>query len=235
MLRRTRLLGLVCLAVALASLAVAHRMSAQPVLSVRVTGELRHTPREALEAAVADHVDGSMLEVDVAAVRAAAMRLPWVEDVSVRRVWPESLHIRVLEREPVARWGAGGLLEVSGALFHPEDASAFSSLPLLEGPSGTPIEMLERYWTIESLLRPLGRRVSRLTLSERHSWRAELDNGLVLVLGQGSSAERLERFVRAFETVLAGRLQGIERVDLRYANGFTVRWRNPPGEGEGQG
>jgi cell division septal protein FtsQ len=35
----------------------------------------------------------------------------------------------------------------------------------------------------------------------------------------------LQRFVVAYPSVFAGRLAELQRVDLRYSNGFSVRWQ----------
>ena len=51
-------------------------------------------------------------EVDGARERVAA--LPWVEVASVRKVYPETLEIRITEREPFAIWQHDGQLSIIG-------------------------------------------------------------------------------------------------------------------------
>ena len=36
---------------------------------------------------------------------------------------------------------------------------------------------------------------------------------------------RLQRFISAYPTLFAGRIQDLKRVDLRYSNGFSVYWQ----------
>ena len=217
---------------------IAYELHTRQVLSVRVAGDLSHTSHSELETVVAEHITASLYRVNVAAIRQAVLALPWVKDVSVRRAWPDSLHLAVIEREPIARWPQGGLVEVTGEVFFPESNKAFAHLPLLEGPPGTTLQLLETYWTLQRSLRSVGWDVTHLVLNRRGSWSAELDHQIVLVLGQAPSGEAVEMFVTAFETVLASRIEELVQADLRYTNGFAVRWRSPvvkiQGE-EGQG
>ena len=53
----------------------------------------------------------------------------------------------------------------------------------------------------------------------------ELDGAVRLELGKADYWQRLQRFVRAYENVFAGRMDGLMRVDLRYSNGFSVFWQ----------
>jgi cell division protein FtsQ len=47
------------------------------------------------------------------------------------------------------------------------------------------------------------------------------------MLGRTEPLARIERFVRVLPVVLASAPGVIERADLRYANGFAIRWREP--------
>jgi len=104
----------------------------------------------------------------------------------------------------------------------------FADLPVLEGPEGTESEVLRRYGEIAPLLSSVSRRVVLLSLDERRAWRIELDNGIQLVLGQNQNNAALRRFVRVFYAVLQAQPSQLERVDLRYTNGFAVLWKAKP-------
>lgn len=225
-IRRKVLLGFLSAILLTAGGFAIYEMQSRPLSSVRIAGDLRHTSRAALEDAIVAEVAFSLYRVDVDRVREAALTLPWVRDASVRRVWPDSLHVAVIEREPVARWRASELLEASGLAFSPDIAGKFEYLPFLEGPRGSESQVLDQYWALQDALRPIGWRLTRLSLNDRRAWRAELDSGVVLMLGQGQSTQSVERLVRAFDGALAARLAELEQVDLRYTNGFAVRWKH---------
>lgn len=197
-----------------------------PVGAVRVEGALRHLAPAELEHAVAVHVREGFFMVDLAVVRRAVLALPWVRDATVRRVWPDRLHIRVWERQAAARWAAGGLVDVDGYLFGPSQAEQPPGLPVLEGPEGTQATVLGRYRELSEWLRPLGQPIRRVITNQRHAWRVQLQDGTWLVLGRRPSARGLRRFARVFPAVLVQRGARAERVELRYPNGFSVQWRD---------
>ncbi len=201
-----------------------------PLRAVKVEGRFIHVTAAEIRALMKPFAKQGFVYVDTGEVRKRVETLPWVKVATVRRLWPDSLQIVVEEQRAVARWRAGGLINPEGELFTPPPATHPSGLPLFEGPAEMQKTMLQRYWQMQRILAPLNFSVVRLELDTRGAWRLGLDSGLVLVLGrQEKSHERLQRFVRTYNGVLAARAEQIEQVDLRYTNGFAVRWK-PAGE-----
>lgn len=196
-----------------------------PVHSVRVAGDFQHLSRTALERAIARHLGSGFFGIDLSAVRSAALALPWVKDVSIRRVWPDSLHVAVIERRAVARWDGGGLVDADGQLFHPQQEPQGLELPVLHGPPGAEGEMLRRYRELSEALAPAHARIDELSRDARGAWRVHLARGTELVLGREPSLVRLNEFARVLATALRARSAQIDRVDLRYASGFAVHWK----------
>ena len=195
----------------------------RPVTAVRVGGDIRFTDRDELQVRIESKIKGSLYQIDVADVRNGALSLAWVKDASVRRVWPDALHVSVVERVPVARWGEG-LIEMDATVFFPESTQAFQDLPLLEGPPGTEKRVLDRYWSLQQSLKPLNWKVRELTLSARRAWVLNVDNGIRLNLGQIVNDVNIVSLVRALQGQLGDHTNQIDQVDLRYTNGFTILW-----------
>lgn len=196
-----------------------------PISSVRIAAEFRHLDRSELEKLVQPHLGGSFFAVDVNAVRLAARSMPWVREASVRRVWPGSIHIAIVEREAAYRWQSTGLLESDGTLFTPTARDGFDKLPLLAGPDETHAEVVTLFKQTAALLAAIQQPLRMLEMSARGAWRARLANGIELVLGREPRQAAMRRLARAFPAVLAGQQERIEAIDLRYANGFAVRWK----------
>lgn len=198
-----------------------------PIRSVWIAGTLQHIDRAVLEQVINARLEGGFFGVNVDAVRTAVQRLPWVREVSVRRIWPDSLHIAVVERMAAARWGRDQLMEADGTVFSPERGVA-SELAELEGPPGSALRVLARYRGLQRLLAPLEGRIEHLALNARGTWRGRLDTGLVMVFEEGLEQARLRQFVKVASKVLRPRLDDVKQVDLRYVNGFAVRWKMQP-------
>jgi len=218
------LVGLVVLAVSLTALQMALRSPLWPIREVTIQGELQHTMRSEIEAALVDRVSGNFFSVDVDAVRAALERLPWVRQAAVRRVWPDRLEATLEEHVALARWGESALVNTHGERFV---GGSKAVLPRFSGPRGSESEMTRRYARFSELVAPLGARVDEVNLTPRLAWQLKLNNGVRLALGRDADAAeaRLERFVQSAAKGIARN----DYVDLRYPNGFALRL--PDGKG----
>ena len=196
-----------------------------PLSVVKVTGDFRYLQKQQLQAAVAPHAHGGFFTVDVLAVRSAAEALPWVYKASVQRIWPATLHLRVEEQQPIAHWNEQGFLNRYGEPFFPEQAGVVGEMPWLAGPEDQELRVLENYQRIAKTLARIGVRAARLELDNRRAWHLQLAGGVQLELGRADAWKRLQRFVVAYPNVFAGRLAELQHVDLRYSNGFSVRWQ----------
>ena len=196
-----------------------------PLSVVEVKGDFRYLDRQQLQAAVAPHATGGFFTVDVAAIRTAAEQLPWVHKARVKRIWPETLRLQIEEQQPVAFWGERGFLNKGGEPFVPEATAIALALPSLAGPDGQELKVLENFQRVAATLAPLGVKVTRMELDNRRAWHLQLDNAVLLELGRADAWQRLQRFVRAYPSIFAGRLDDLQHVDLRYSNGFSVYWK----------
>lgn len=218
------LVGLVVLAFSLAALQMAMSSPLWPVQEVTIQGELKHTMRSEIEAALHQRVSGNFFSVDVVEVRNALERLPWVRRAAVRRVWPDRLEATLEEHIALARWGDSALVNTHGERFA---GGSKETLPRFSGPRSTEAEVTRRYLRFNEIVAPLGVRVNEVILTPRLAWQLKLDNGVRLALGRDADAAeaRLERFLQS----AAKGLVRYDYVDLRYPNGFALR--TPDGRG----
>lgn len=196
-----------------------------PIQTVSITGDFRHLQPDKLQTLVSNEVRGGFFNVNVSTIRDILMQDPWVEDVMVQRVWPETLRVMVSEHVPQIRWGEHSLLNTHGQLFTPDAASIPEQLPMLDGPEGSEALLLRRFREINQRLQPSGLMVSKLKQDSRRSWKFEVDAGFTVVLGRKEFNQRLQRFVTLVPQAMAGRIDQIESVDMRYTNGFSVNWK----------
>lgn len=199
------------------------------VRGVVVEGELRHASRAAIAARVRPLATGNYFTVDLEAIRQAALAAPWVDTVVVSRRWPDGIRLHVQEKQPVALWGAGGLISSRGDLFVPGDRALqeldTGRLPILFGPGRKGTFVMEQYRAMNSVLRGIDMRIVELQLTDRMSWFLRLDNGIQLVVDQADTLGKLQRFAYLYERQLKPDIGNIASVDLRYRNGVAIGWR----------
>ena len=193
-----------------------------PIRQVHIEGEFLRLDTNRLQELVTDKVRGGFFSIDVAAIRNSLVALPWVNDASVHRVWPDGLRVVVNEQIAVVRWNETGLLNNQGYYFSPEISSIPHGLPVLEGPDESQKLLLERFRLLE---KTYGLSVVHLQLNERRAWKFELENGLSVVLGRRDFENRIKRFVNVVIKNLGEKLSQAREIDMRYTNGFAVRWK----------
>jgi cell division protein FtsQ len=196
-----------------------------PFKVVRIDGQLRHLDRLQIEKVVGGEIRGNFFTLDVERVYRAAQDLPWIDQVSVRRVWPETLVMKISEQIPMARWGEHQLVNLQGDVFSPLQHEIPEGLPHLYGPSGSSRELVARYLELKPRLTLVGLELNQLILDARHSWKLVFADGMRLHLGSKEMEARLQRFISIFPRiqVAAETDSRLLDVDLRYTNGFTVR------------
>ncbi len=195
----------------------------QPVFSitqVRVATPVDHVTRQQVEEIVRREVGGTLFTLNLDTVRGAFEKLPWVRSATVRRQWPGGLEVALTEHVPLARWGRDALVNVHGEVF----AAAFDgALPVFNGPPGAAKEMAIQYDHFRRNLEDIGRIPGEINLSPRRAWQLKLDDGTTLDLGREQVEQRLRRFVAVYPRTIARMTRPVDRVDLRYANGFAAR------------
>jgi cell division protein FtsQ len=196
-----------------------------PIRHVTVEGDFKYVDKQLFVETVTPFATGSFMNVDVASLREAGETLPWVKQLQIRRVWPDSLHFIVEEHEAVARWGESGLLSRNGLLFYPAKASFPEGLPVLNGPEQHYQNMAVRFATMQKVLKQKGLQLEELTMDKRTAWSFVLTNGMTVKLGRVESDKRFMRFINTYEHGLKQYESDIAVMDMRYTNGLAVQWK----------
>lgn len=200
-----------------------------PLRVIEVKGEFRHLVAAEIQETVVDAIDGGFFSCDMPRLRSAVLAMPWVADVSVRRVWPDTLSMRVSEEVPLARWGDGALINAAAGVFAPPALGDYTDLARLGGPAGSERRVVEFYQAVVAAADARQLQVAEVLLDERRHWWVTFDDGLVLSLGRDDIAHRLAQFIRVYPSLVAQPQRRPQRIDMRYAHGFAVRWRDPVG------
>lgn len=209
------------------------RHPAFSIARIVVEGELVHNNAVTLRANVAPSLTGNFFTVDLAGARKAFELVPWVRTAEVRREFPNSLRVILKEHVAQAYWGpenGTSMVNAMGEVFEANVGEVErEGLPRLQGPEGSASQVLAMFYALEPAFEPLQVEVDALTLRDRGSWVARLDNDAVIELGNGSPEQvlqRAQRFVRTLSQVTGQyqrRADALEYADLRYPDGYALR------------
>lgn len=164
----------------------------------------------------------STIGLDVRDARNRLLGLPWVRDAEVRKVYPDTIDVKLNERTAFAIWQHGddlSLIEENGSVIAPLRDSKFSTLPLFVGQDAevdaADFDRQISNWPdiksrVKAFIRVAGRR-----------WDLKLDNGVLVKLPE----DNLARAMHVLST-MEGEEQLLERdiaaVDLRLEDRTTI-------------
>ncbi|MBC2770364.1 cell division protein FtsQ/DivIB [Pusillimonas minor] len=192
-----------------------------------------------VQATIAGKLMGNFFSVNLDEARRLLETVPWVRNVSIRRVWPNTLQVEFEEQQPLALWNEDQMINTWGEAFRanqgelPDDAA----LPEFSGPQDAERLVVQRYAELVRWFAPLGLTVREIHLSPRYAWSVKLSDGLLLNLGRDPAADvadphgrsgalpfakRIERFVQAWPVLAQQMQQKVASADLRYPDGFAV-------------
>jgi cell division protein FtsQ len=196
-----------------------------PVKYVRTGGVFQYLTKDEIKNTLLPLVQGGFLATDMQAVHDAVGKLPWVDEVKVKRVWPDAIDIQVGEKTAFARWGENSLITEQGVIFSPRNIDQFLILPKVSGPERQEQKVLEIMKGVMTALEDQSMLLTEFAINDRWAWRIRLASGMEILLGREDQLKKLQRFLRTLPVLGPEQADTIAIADLRYPNGYAVTWR----------
>lgn len=194
------------------------------------TSQIRHV--------FAEDFGRSLYLVPIQKRREQLLAIDWVEDAAVSKIWPNTLRVRIHERQPVAfvrlrpnrRDGMSqlALIDKDGYILRPRVAARFT-LPVITGIRES--ESLEnrraRVRRVMAMLReigPLAEQISEVNVSDPNDLvvAEHVDNNVVnLRLGDENYTDRLQNFLMNYGEIKTKRPDA-KTLDLRVDGAITT-------------
>lgn len=196
-----------------------------PIKHVRIEGSFQHISKDEIQTTLMPLVKVGFFDANVQAIHDTLMQMIWVEGVSVKRVWSDSIAIKIKEKQPVVRWGDDALLSTHGEVIKPEDITHFENLPVLRGVQGQEIKSLEIMKGVNTALSDQAMSMAEFSINNRWAWKIKLTTGLEILLGRTEQLKKLQRFIKTIDVLGREPINAMAVVDLRYPNGYAVSWK----------
>lgn len=165
----------------------------------------------------------SLVALDIDMARKLISEMPWVQSVSVRKVYPATIEVNLTERKAFGIWQHGedlSLIEASGSVIAPLRDNKFAELPLFVGRDAetTAADFYKRF----SQWPDMAKRVKAYVRVAGRRWDLILNNGIVVKLPEHD----LDRAMQVLSTMEEGQKlleRDIAAVDLRLEDRTTIQ------------
>jgi cell division protein FtsQ len=217
-----------------------HYFHTDPRFSLKkvTVSELKHVEDSEILSRIQLNTEGStnIFAVDMADIRARVEQIEWVHHVTVLRVLPDEIVIRVSERNPQ------GLARIHGRMVEFDDEAAIlepdsSTLPsfpvLLELDEKNTESNLRKIVMYRKVVADLGGEDLSQVLVSSNDEVSIVRNGdpLIVNLGVADFKDRWDRYLKLKETINANYKNAVH-VDLRFRNKVIVTMQNEDGGGK---
>ena len=193
--------------------------------SVSITGNKRTDPRDIL-AALGLTPGQSIFGADIHAARQRLLSLEWVADAEVRRQYPDSITVTIVEKAPFALWETPNgtyLVERSGRTIGLFDPKSFPHLPAIAG-DGAPGAAADLVEAVVAHRAVAARVVGYQRVSDRR-WNLILNGDVVVELPEEDWQKELD----VLEHLIVDKAimeRDIAEIDLRMRDNYFFVLRN---------
>ncbi len=198
----------------------------KPLANITIEGEFNYLARDKVRKVIEEHMEGDFVDMDLKKIKSSIERHPWVESVSLRRIWPDSMVINVVEQKPIARWGQTAFINQYGEIIEIGENTMLAHLPVLFGAEKNSREITSTYLGLAEALSGRGLTLSGIRVDSTLSWEIVLNKDFLVTLGRENILERLRRFLDIYQNQMSEEKYRIKRVDMRYDSGMAVEWKS---------
>ncbi|MCK5813463.1 MAG: cell division protein FtsQ/DivIB [Cocleimonas sp.] len=194
------------------------------IQSVEVQGDLKYLDKATLQPIIKPFMKTNLYLLDKKGLEEEIEFNHWVYSASLTSMWPDKLVIKIHEQQPIAFWGEDGMVNEFGEVIDVSLPLQRNKLPMLFSPFDKGREMVENYVEIRKWMKEFPVDIVAFTEDRRGSWLLKLANGIKVKVGRQEHERRLRRFIVGYSNRLINQVKKIDTVDLRYTNGFSVKW-----------
>ena len=191
------------------------------VRQILVEGRAR-VPAPTVMANLGVHRGMPILGVGVGELRARLEAIPWIESAIVERRLPDTIFVRLVERQPLALWQHNGrfsVIDAKGVVVQ-DEVGEFANLPIVVGEDAP--AHAESLLLLLATEPDLQKRVTAAIRVGGRRWNLKLDNGIDVRLPEEDAASAWSRLA-ALERENKLLSRDVVAVDLRLPDRLIVR------------
>ena len=195
-----------------------------PIKKVYINGDLNYLDQNQLKSDIAKYTNQGFFQIDLNKISESLQLDQWVSEVSVSKIWPSSILVKIKERLPIAKLNKDYFFDEKGEIFQPSFVPNVELLQISDL-SNKPNNLFKVMHQVNLNLVKEGLFLDSLHKTKLGTIQLTLSDGKKVVLGNEEVFEtNLNRLLISYKTFLKDLWLNIESVDLRYSNGLAVRF-----------
>lgn len=194
-----------------------------PIKKVIVEATYQNVKPQDLKNTIEPYLAQGFFTLHMNELKNALLKIPWIFEVTIKRIWPDKLEILIGEQEVIARWNGNSFININGEIFEPPKVFYPLSLPLLTGPDDQKNIVWRYYLSANKYLQPLALKIVKMDLLPSYDLRIFLNNGILLLLASDNFDDSIKTLVKIYPKVIKNDFNKVESIDFRYKNGFAVK------------
>lgn len=195
-----------------------------PIRQVKIVGSYDHLDKKALQDIISSYTKNGFFYINVISMKYKILALPWVSSAEIRRKWPDTIVVTLVQEQAVAKWGDNILVNKKLHLFTPPLATFPPGLPMFFGTEERLVEIFNVYTQAQNVLNSLNFKINKIIMQPHQYWELQLENGTILYLKESQALNQLEFLVKIYAKLTHEHENPPKSIDLRYADGLAVKW-----------
>ena len=195
-----------------------------PIRQVKIIGSYDHIDKKALQDIISSYTKNGFFYINVIGMKYKILALPWIASAEIRRKWPDTIVVTLVQEQAIAKWGDGALVNKKLRLFTPPLATFPPDLPMFFGAEERLVEIFNVYTQAQNVLNSLNFKINKIIMQSYQFWELQLDNGTILYLKESQALNQLEFLVKIYTKLTHEHESPPKSIDLRYADGLAVKW-----------
>lgn len=197
-----------------------------PIKQVKIISTYEHLDQEFLQNVIMSYIGNGFFHLNAIGMKRQLLKLPWVYATSVRRKWPDTIIVNIVEQHAVLQWGTHALINNKGVVFTPLLNTFPKGLPVIFGPEEREFEIFTLYQKAREYFEPLDLSIKQLFFNPEHYWEILLNSNTLIYLKENDLLDQLKFLTGIYPKIIAGHKNQPKSIDLRYnTDGFAVRWQ----------
>jgi cell division protein FtsQ len=203
---------------------------------LKIKGRFVHLKPQTIEQTVLRHKTGNFFSVNLNEIQQQVELMRWVDTAEVRREWPNTLTVSVVEHRPIMQINDNAWVNIRGQVVDLPEYSSPTPVIKLHGDANQAKSMMVKALQWTKRFEDFSLSLREISLSQSGAWilrvryMDDVDSAnqdeFTLLLGDNAIDERLTRFEQLFDRQFRFSKDRLIRADARYPDGIAVKTKS---------